>query len=284
MNNKIELILNNSKVNNWINEKLTNQKEINLFRKNILTIYNNNPNLFDKEKINLMSVLSACVKAMLLDLPLDPNLGYAYIVPYNGKGQLQIGYKGYIQLAIRTGKYLTINAIEVKQGELLNFDELEQEYNFKWITNENERTKKETIGYVAFFKLLNGYKKTLYWSKEKCENHFKTYSKNYQTYGKFTAGSYEGMALKTVLTQLLRKWGIMSVEMQEAYQHDQAIIINNSKEFSDNPNIKNKEDNNVIELNNKKDELNLNLEQEFSSNEINDDEEIAKTVDEMFSD
>ncbi|WP_281042242.1 recombinase RecT [Spiroplasma citri] len=98
--------------------------------------------------------------------------------------------------------------------------------------------KKEQSDMLHFFNWLNDYKKTLYWSKEKCENHFKTYSKNYQTYGKFTAGSYEGMALKTVLTSLLRKWGIMSVELQQAYKSDQSVITTNSKEFSDNPNIK----------------------------------------------
>ncbi|WP_162475898.1 recombinase RecT [Spiroplasma sp. ChiS] len=123
-----------------------------MFRKNILTIYNNNPNLFDKEKINLMSVLSACVKAILLDLPLDPNLGYAYIVPYNGKGQLQIGYKSYIQLAIRIGKYLTINAIEVKQGELLNLDEIKQEASCN--RSATNQLRKELIFY---------WKKTLFY-------------------------------------------------------------------------------------------------------------------------
>ncbi len=161
--------------------------------------------------------------------------------------QLQIGYKGYIQLAIRTGQYLTINAIEVKDSELKNYNFLKEEYNFNWIEDKNQRIKKETIGYVAYFKLLNGFEKTLFWTKEQCESHFSKYSQTYKKYGKFMDSSFNDMALKTVLSTLLKKWGIMNVEMQEAYKYYQTVINDeNNINYIDNQQLISIESNNNI--------------------------------------
>ena len=237
-------LTNNNKNQLTIEEWFTNKnqgsidlKEIQRFKSNVLAIKNQ----LGLSNANLSTILEACYQATLLQLPLEKNFGYCWVVPFKGKAQFQMGYKGYIQLAMRSQQYKLISTSDVRLGELKKIDRLKG-IKFNWIQNELERLKAPIIGYVAYFKMKNGQEKTLYMSKEEIENHFNTYSETYKKNKKFIVSSFEAMALKTVLTQLLRKWGIMSVEMQTAYESDQAIILEDEKIYIDNPNNNNNEE------------------------------------------
>lgn len=192
------------------------------------------------------TIISSAVVAATLDLPIDQNLGFAYIVPYNTKvgnsfvkkAQFQMGYKGYIQLAMRTGQYKTINAIEIYEGEIKRVNRLTGEIEF----NEDETlvNRDVVVGYIAYFKLLNGFEKTIYMSREEMEKHAKKYSQSYSSSKKWVADSslwatdFDGMAIKTVMKRLLSKYGILSIEMQSAITNDQAVINDSSPEYVDN--------------------------------------------------
>lgn len=235
----IVAFLKTEQANKWITSKFNNEKEINRFKSNLVAVSNNNKLL---EQANPATIMTACYQGTLLDLPMEKNFGYAYIVPYieNGQSvaQFQMGYKGYIQLAMRTGQYLDIAVSDVKQGELINYNRLKgSETYFNWVQDEEERIKLPTVGYVAYFKLINGFEKTLYMTKQQMENHFMKYSKTYVKHKKFPISNFEDMALKTVLTSLLRKWGIMSIELQQAYTSDQAVIKQDGNlQYIDNEN------------------------------------------------
>ena len=145
--------------------------------------------------------------------------------------QFQIGYKGYIQLAIRSGQYKKLNVLAIKEGELKKYDPLNEEIEVELMDNEEEREKAETIGYYAMFEYLNGFRKTLYWSKAKMEAHALKYSMGYRAKKGYTfwEKDFDGMAYKTMLRQLISKWGIMSVDltMQKALESDMAVINDN---------------------------------------------------------
>lgn len=204
----------------------------------------NLPSLKDAEP---NSIISSAIVAATLDLPIDQNLGFAYIVPYNTKegnsyvkkAQFQMGYRGYIQLAMRTGQYKTINAIEIYKGEINRVNRLTGEIEF----NEDEDLidRDTVVGYMAYFKLLNGFEKTLYMTKEEMEKHAKKYSQSYSSSKKWVVDSslwttdFDGMAIKTVIKRLLSKYGILSVEMQNAITNDQAVMNNEGNpEYVDN--------------------------------------------------
>lgn len=192
------------------------------------------------------TIISSAVVAATLDLPIDQNLGFAYIVPYNTKvgnsfvkkAQFQMGYKGYIQLAMRTGQYKTINAIEIYEGEIKRVNRLTGEIEF----NEDETlvNRDAVVGYIAYFKLLNGFEKTIYMSREEMEKHAKKYSQSYSSSKKWVADSslwatdFDGMAIKTVMKRLLSKYGILSIEMQSAITNDQAVMNDSNPEYVDN--------------------------------------------------
>lgn len=184
-------------------------KRANQFTSSILNLYNSEKML---QKAEPMSVISAAMVAATLDLPVDKNLGYAWIVPYGGKAQFQLGYKGYIQLALRTGQYRNINVIEVYEGELKKWDRLTEELELDF---ENRKSDK-VIGYTGYFELINGFRKTVYWSKEEIEKHKKKFSKS--DFG--WKNDYDAMAKKTVIRNMLNKWGILSIDMQKAYVED----------------------------------------------------------------
>lgn len=182
------------------------------------------------------SVVSAALIAASMDLPINDNLGFAYLIPYKNKDgevcQFQMGYKGFIQLAQRSGEYEIINAREVKEGEIKNIDYLTGEIEFNWIADLAERKKAKTVGYVAYFRLLSGFRKTLYMTVEELEAHAKKYSKNYAKYGKgLWKDSFDEMAQKTVLKLLLSKFGPMNTQLQKAIVEDQKI----DGEYEDNP-------------------------------------------------
>ncbi len=156
--------------------------------------------------------------------------------------QFQMGYKGYIQLAIRSGYYKDMDVIEIRKGEYLGRDKLTGKHRFEFIEDEVEREEKEIIGYMAYFEYLNGFTKQLYWTKEKMLKHADTYSKAFSKdayekllegkipqkdmwkYSSFWYKDFDGMAFKTMLRQLISKWGIMSIDMQEAFDKDMATI------------------------------------------------------------
>ncbi len=176
------------------------------------------------------SILSGALLGEALNLSPSPQLGQYYLVPFNEKAQFQLGYKGYIQLAIRSGQYKKLNVLAIKEGELISYDALNEEIDVKLIDDEEERENAVTIGYYAMFEYTNGFRKTLYWSKNKMKKHAMQYSQSYMkdikkgTSYSFWSKDFDGMAFKTMLRQLISKWGIMSVEMQEALSKDMAVI------------------------------------------------------------
>lgn len=184
-------------------------KRASQFTASILSLYNGEKML---QKAEPMSVISSAMVAATLDLPVDKNLGYAWIVPYGGRAQFQLGYKGYIQLALRTGQYKFINCIPVHEGELQKWNPLTEEIEIDFEKRESDAI----IGYAAYFELLNGFRKTVYWTKAQVEKHKKKFSKS--DFG--WKNDWDAMALKTVLKAILSKWGILSVEMQKAVIED----------------------------------------------------------------
>ena len=198
-----------------------------------------------------LSTVSAALLGQSLNLTPSPQLGQYYLVPFNDKkrgckvAQFQLGYKGYIQLAIRSGYYKKINVIAIKEGELIKYDPLAEEIEVNLIEDDEVREETETVGYYAMFEYQNGFRKTIYWSKKKMLSHANKYSQafNLESYKKLQEGKipqadlwkyssfwykdFDGMAYKTMLRQLISKWGIMSIELQEAYTKDMATIDEN---------------------------------------------------------
>lgn len=236
------------------------------FMTNILSAVTNNSDL---QECNQMSILNCAFLGQSLNLTPSPQLGQFYMVPFNDKNtggkvaQFILGYKGYIQLAIRSGYYKDIGVFDVKEGEFKGRDKFTGKYKFEFIEDDDIRDEKETIGYGAYFEYLNGFTKSIYWSKEKMLNHADKYSQafsRYATKGKYSKVSYEDykngnynkkdewlyssfwyksfdeMAYKTMLRQLISKWGIMSIEMQDGYIKDMAEIKDNGDyEYIDSP-------------------------------------------------
>ena len=220
--------LSNPRTQSYLESVLATKK--NSFVNNISSLVANNATL---QACQPLSVIYAGIKATALDLPLDPNLGFAYVIPYANRkagiteAQFQIGYKGFIQLAIRSGQYRTINVTEIKAGELKDFDLLAGEMKFEALP---AREKLPTVGYAAFIRLTNGFEKTIYMTKEEVEVHAYEYSQTYKAdKDKGWASSqwskhFDAMARKTVLKRLLSGFGVLSVEMQQAITADQAVF------------------------------------------------------------
>ena len=186
----------------------------------------------DLQECTNPSILSAALLGESLKLSPSPQLGQYYMVPFrkNKKGckeaQFQLGYKGYIQLAIRSGQYKKLNVLAIKDGELVRFDPLNEEIEVNLIDDEEVREEAKTIGYYAMFEYTNGFRKAMYWSKKKMEAHALKYSKGYAAKKGYTfwEKDFDGMAYKTMLRQLISKWGIMSIDMQNAMESDMAVI------------------------------------------------------------
>lgn len=194
------------------------------------------------------TILSAALLGESLKLSPSPQLGQYYLVPFNDKkrgtkvAQFQLGYKGYIQLAIRSGCYKKLNVLSIKEGELVSYDPLDESIEVNLIKDDTEREAAKTIGYYAMFEYTNGFKKTMYWSREKMMAHADKYSmafsaQKYQElldgkipqsemwkYSSFWYKDFDGMAYKTMLRQLISKWGIMSIDLQTAIDKDMAAI------------------------------------------------------------
>ena len=232
------------------------------FVSGLLSAVTSNPTL---SECSQPSLLNCALLGSSLNLSPSPQLGMYYMVPYENtkvidgekfkvkEAQFQLGWKGYVQLALRTGQYKNISAISVKEGELKSFNRLTDEVEIEFIENDAEREKAKTIGYIAYFKLINGFEKTIYWSKEKMEAHADKYSKAFslESYKKLQKGEipekemwkyssywykdFDGMAYKTLIRQLISKWGIMSTEMELAFRNDMAVIReDNTPDYIDN--------------------------------------------------
>lgn len=204
-----------------------------------------------------VSILNAALLGESLDLPPSPQLGLYYLVPFdntkkvkgeNGRDReikvkeavFNLGWKGYVQLAIRSGQYKKIIVSEVKEGEI-TFNPITEEMTIEAIMDMEERNKKETVGYYAKIVLVSGFEKELYWTKGKMKEHAETYSKGYRNDLKkgykytFWSKNFDDMAKKTLIRQIISKWGIMSVEMQKAYERDMSVEdANGNPDYIDN--------------------------------------------------
>lgn len=209
----LEVLLNKENVKKRFEEILG--KKAPGFMSSIISATKANPRL---RAANPNSILSSAVIAATLDLPINQNLGFAHIVPYSGEAQFQMGWKGFVQLAIRTNQYRSMNAAPVYEGELKSYNRITGEIEFDLTAKKSDKV----IGYVAFFKLINGFEKYFYMTLDEVRAHGRRYSKSFDT-GNWKT-NFEPMALKTVIKLLLSKWGILSIEMQTAMEADQAIV------------------------------------------------------------
>ena len=235
----------------------------------VVSAVQTNPGL---QECTNQSILSAALLGESLKLSPSPQLGQYYMVPFNDRergkvAQFQLGYKGYIQLAIRSGQYKKLNVLAIKDGELIKFDPLNEEIEVRLIEDEEAREAAETIGYYAMFEYTNGFRKAIYWSKKKMLAHADKYSQAFSanggtvktrygektkvSYSDYVAGNFDpkdawmyssfwykyfdGMAYKTMLRQLISKWGIMSIDMASAIDADMAVINDDgTKDYVDN--------------------------------------------------
>ena len=213
--------------------KVVGSKNGTRFISSIVSAVNNNTML---QECTNSSILSGALLGESLNLSPSPQLGQYYLVPFKDKNkgttlaQFVLGYKGYLQLAIRSGQYKKINVLSIKEGELVRYDPLNEEIEVNLIEDEEEREKAPTIGYYAMFEYVNGFKKAMYWSKAKMEAHAIKYSAGYAADKRkgnqytFSSKDFDGMAYKTMLRQLISKWGIMSIDLVTAIDADMAIV------------------------------------------------------------
>lgn len=221
---------------NYLNSVLAERK--NEFVSNLTAVVANDAKLQECEPVTLMY---AALKATALNLPLDPNLGQAYIIPYRNtkerktEAQFQIGWKGFVQLAIRSGQFATINTTDIREGELQGYDLITGELQVKALPN---REQSPIIGYLAYFRLVNGFSKSLYMTAEEIEKHATRYSQSYRSKYKDSSlwsTDKDAMAKKTVLKLLLNRFAPLSVDMKNAVIADQSVLHGDGRlEYVDN--------------------------------------------------
>lgn len=245
---KLSVYLQNDAVKKQINQ-VVGGKNGTRFISSIVSAVQSTPAL---QECTSPSIVNAALLGEALNLSPSPQLGQFYMVPFDNKkkgckeAQFQLGYKGYIQLAIRSGYYKKLNVIAIKQGELVHYNPLDEEIEVNLIEDDIIREETATEGYYAMFEYENGFKKTLYWSKKKMLAHAEKYSfafykngggkalelleqnkipeKDLWKYSSFWFKDFDGMAMKTMLRQLISKWGIMSIDLQTAIDKDMAVI------------------------------------------------------------
>lgn len=203
------------------------------------------------------TILAGALLGESLNLSPSPQLGQYYLVPFKSKAkydrqgnllspevvkaQFVLGYKGYIQLALRSGAYADLDVMDIKQGEYLGKGPMTGKPRFSFIEDDDERDRLETIGYMAYFEYLNGFRKVIYWSREKMLSHADKYSpafsaKSFQDiqdgkiaekdmwrYSSFWYKNFDDMAKKTLLRHIISRWGVMSPEMQTAFERDSSV-------------------------------------------------------------
>lgn len=238
---KFTAVINSDGYKRMINNTLGDPRRAARFVTAVTSAVSTNPAL---SECDASTIVSAGLLGEGLNLSPSPQLGQYYLVPFKDKKnertvcQFQLGYKGYIQLAIRSGQYKKLNVLPIKEGELVSFDPLDENIEVSLIEDENQREKAQTIGYYAMFEYTNGFKKAIYWSREKMESHAEKYSMGYKARKGYTfwEKDFDAMACKTMLRQLISKWGIMSIEMQRAIEGDMGVIGDNGKiEYVDTP-------------------------------------------------
>lgn len=226
-----------------VNEILGDEKRGARFISSIVSAVNSNPAL--KECDN-SSILSGALLGEALSLSPSPTLGRMYLVPFQDKNrgmvaQFILGYKGYLELAMRSGQYKDINVMEIREGEYKGRNKENGNPTFEFIEDDDEREKKKIIGYMASFTLVNGFTKTIYKTQKQMEEHALQYSNGYRSDKKkgtaytFWSKDFTSMAFKTLLRQLISRWGIMSIELQQAYDGDMAVINEDgTRDYVDN--------------------------------------------------
>lgn len=196
------------------------------FISSIVSMVNADPNMQQAFFESPMTVIQSALKAASFDLPIDQNLGYAYIVPFKNKKKnadgtvtkkmeatFILGWKGMHQLALRTGAYKTINVVDIREGELKSYNKLTEEVDVTFLEDEDEREALPIVGYLGYYRLVNGAEKTIYMTIKQIENHEKKHRKGeYQ--GKGWRDDWDAMARKTVYRKLIGKWGVMSITYQ----------------------------------------------------------------------
>ena len=250
---KLSVYLQNDAVKKQINQ-VVGGKNGTRFITSIVSAVQSTPAL---QECTSPSIVNAALLGEALNLSPSPQLGQFYMVPFDNKkkgckeAQFQLGYKGYIQLAIRSGYYKKLNVLAIKEGELVRYDPLDEEVEVNLIDDDILREEAPTMGYFAMFEYENGFRKTLYWSKKKMLAHAEKYSfafyknggarslelleqgkipeKDMWKYSSFWFKDFDGMALKTMLRQLISKWGIMSIDLQNAIDKDMAVIHGDGK-------------------------------------------------------
>lgn len=211
-------------------ESVVGVKDAQRFISSVVSAVQTNPELAD---CSHASILSASLLGHSLNLPQSPQIGMYYLVPFknkNGKeATFQLSYRGMLQLAMRSGQYKSINVTDIREGELASYNPIEDVYEFTPETDMAKRMELPIVGYYAYFEMVNGFKKAIYWTKDQVDAHAKKYSASYRNNwnGCLWKTDFDAMAKKTMLRQLISKWGIMSVEMEKGYISDQAVIREN---------------------------------------------------------
>ena len=266
---KLSVYLQNDAVKKQINQ-VVGGKNGTRFISSIVSAVQSTPAL---QECTSPSIVNAALLGEALNLSPSPQLGQFYMVPFDNRkkgckeAQFQLGYKGYIQLAERSGYYKKLNVLAIKEGELIRYDPLDEEIEVELIDDDVIREETPAMGYYAMFEYENGFRKTMYWSKKKMMAHAKKYSpafsrnggaktlelleqgkiseKDLWKYSSFWFKDFDGMALKTMLRQLISKWGIMSIDLQKAIDKDMAVIqedgsadyVENAADESDDDNV-----------------------------------------------
>ena len=255
---KFSMVIKSDTYQNLIKQTLGNPKKAERYTAAIMSAVATNPQL---QNCEAKTILSGSLLAESLNLAHSPQLGQYYLVPFKVKAKNGIpehfdatfilGYKGYLQLAIRSGNYKKINVMEIKEGELVSYNPFDEEITLNPIQDVDEREKTPTIGYYAMFEYVNGFKKVIYWSKAQMLAHADKYSPAFSvnatngkypkvSYADYAAGNYDkkdewlyssfwykdfdSMAKKTMLRQLISKWGVMSTDMVQALDTDNSVI------------------------------------------------------------
>lgn len=258
---------------------LRDKKEVMKFTSSLISAVTTNPSLND---CTFPSLVSCNLVAHSLSLSLSPQLGFCYAVPFKQKekrdkqgnviekectkAQFVLSYRGYLQLAIRSGQYSDIDVIEIREGEYLGKNSMTGKPSFRFITDDAKRENLPVVGYMAYFEHINGFKKVIYWSKEKMLKHADRYSPAFSylgndkvvSYADYEKGNYnkkdewkyssfwykdfEGMAFKTMIRQLISKWGLMSIELQSAFEKDESLGNDNFEDMNNLSTVVVKED------------------------------------------
>ena len=230
VNTMLSALIDGNKMRQRFNDLLG--KRAPQFISSLVTLVNGDENLMQVMRESPMTIVQSGLKAASYDLPIDPSLGYAYIVPFNNKQKdgsyrkeaaFVLGYRGMVQLALRTGAYSRVpDAIDVREGELIKYDRLTGDAEFRWIEDEEAREKLPVFGYAGYFRLKNGAEKTIYMTKAQVDAHEKKNRKG-QYMGKGWRDDWDAMARKTVLRRLISHYGLMSIQYQTGDENTVAL-------------------------------------------------------------